>query len=83
MFEKAKWQGNLPNWLVMVPLTLPHAHKKQYEAKRYSHNNSEHVRHIHTTRDMNNNPMESFNGNAIRHREKVARGLNKEDSAIY
>ena len=26
--------------------------------------------------------MESFNGNTIRHREKVIRGLKKEDSAI-
>ena len=29
-----------------------------------------------------NNQMESFNGNTIRHREKVVRGLKKEDSAI-
>ena len=26
--------------------------------------------------------MESFNGNTVRHREKVVRGLKKEDSAI-
>ena len=33
-------------------------------------------------RDTNNNQMESFNGNTVRHREKVVRGLKKEDSAI-
>ena len=32
--------------------------------------------------DMNNNRMESFNWNTVRHREKVVRGLKKEDSAI-
>ena len=32
--------------------------------------------------DMSNNQMESFNGNTVRHREKVVRGLKKEDSAI-
>ena len=32
--------------------------------------------------DLNNNLMESFNGNTIRMREKVIRGLKKEDSAM-
>ena len=32
--------------------------------------------------DVNNNQMESFNGNTIRHREKVTRSLKKEYSAI-
>ena len=31
---------------------------------------------------MNNNPMESFNNNMVRHREKTVRGFKKEDSAI-
>lgn len=31
---------------------------------------------------MNNNQMESFNGATVRHREKVVRGLKREDSAI-
>ena len=30
----------------------------------------------------NNNQMESFNGNTVRHREKVVRGLKTDDSAI-
>ena len=33
-------------------------------------------------RDTSDNQMESFNGNTVRHREKVVRGLKKEDSAI-
>ena len=32
--------------------------------------------------DLNNNQMESFNGNTIRMRGKVVRGLKKDDSAI-
>ena len=32
--------------------------------------------------DMNNNQMESFNGNTIRLREDVVRGLKKDDSPI-
>ena len=32
--------------------------------------------------DMNNNQMESFNGNTVRQREEATSGLKKEDSAI-
>ncbi len=32
--------------------------------------------------DTNNNQMKSFNGNTVRHREKVVRGLKTDDSAI-
>ena len=32
--------------------------------------------------DMNNNQMESFNGNTVRLREEATRGLKSEDSAI-
>ena len=32
--------------------------------------------------DANNSQMGSFNRNAVRHREKVIRGLDKDDSAI-
>ena len=31
---------------------------------------------------MNNNQMESFNSNTLRAREKVVRGIKKDDSAI-
>ena len=59
-----------------------HARKKQYAAKNFLHKDSEHARHIRMASDTNNGQMESFNGNAVRHREKVIRGLKKDDSAI-
>ncbi len=40
-----------------------------------------HISHIHFKRDMNNNKMERLN-EEIRHREKVVRGLKKEDSPL-
>ncbi|MBI5146613.1 MAG: DDE-type integrase/transposase/recombinase [Thaumarchaeota archaeon] len=42
---------------------------------------TQHVRHIHMDRDMNNNKMERLNGE-IRDREKVMRGLKKMDSPM-
>ena len=40
-----------------------------------------HIRHIHLQGDMNNNKMERLNGE-FRDREKVVRGIKKEDTAI-
>lgn len=40
-----------------------------------------HIRHIHIQGDKNNNKMERLNGE-IRDREKVMRGLKKEDSPV-
>ena len=84
MFAKAKAvAGKVPEKLVSDgAANFGHAHKKQYAAKNSLHKDSEHVQHIHMAGDMNNNPMESFNGNTVRHREKVVRGLKKDDSAI-
>ena len=59
-----------------------HAWKKQWRPKNRTHKETEHHRHVHLSGDMNNNQMESFNGATIRHREKVVRGLKKENSAI-
>src|SRR5208337_3644413 len=42
---------------------------------------ADHVRHIRLQGDMNNNKMERFNGE-VRDREKVLRGLKKDDSAM-
>lgn len=42
---------------------------------------TEHVRHIKIQGDHNNNKMERLNGE-IRDREKVMRGLKKEDTPI-
>ena len=41
-----------------------------------------HIRHIHLQGDMNNNKMERFNGE-FRDREKVMRGIKKEDSVMF
>jgi transposase-like protein len=42
---------------------------------------TQHNRHIHLKGDMNNNKMERLNGE-IRDREKVMRGIKKEDSPV-
>jgi putative transposase len=42
---------------------------------------TEHIRHIKLKGDMNNNEMERLNGE-IRDREKVMRGLKKENTPI-
>jgi len=59
-----------------------HAWKDQYKSKNFLHKDTEHHRHIHVVGDMNNNQMESFNGNTLRMREKVVRGIKRDDSAI-
>jgi len=59
-----------------------HAWKNQYKSKNFLHKDTEHHRHIHLAGDMNNNQMESFNGNTLRAREKVIRGIKRDDSAI-
>ena len=84
MFEKAKEiAGKVPAQLVSDGVAnFGHAHRKLYAAKNFLHKESEHVRHIHMAGDTNNNPMEAFNGATVRHREKVTRGLKREDSAI-
>ena len=84
IFKQAKRiAGKVPEQLVSDgAANFGHAHRKQYAAKNYLHKDSEHIRHIHLTGDMNNNQMESFNGNTIRLREGVTRGLKKDDSAI-
>ena len=84
MFKEAKrLAGKVPETLVSDgAANFAHAHKKQYAAKNFLHKESKHVRHIHMAGDTNNNPMESFNGNTVRHREKVVRGLKREDSPI-
>lgn len=55
------------------------AHKKEFWTLK--HPQSIHIRHIHIKGDMNNNKMERLN-NEIRDREKVMRGLKREDSPI-
>ncbi len=60
-----------------------HAWKDKYKQKNFLHKETEHYRHIHLSGDMNNNQMESFNGNTLRFREKVIRGIKKDNSVIF
>jgi transposase-like protein len=56
------------------------ASKKEFWA-RNRESRTTHIRHIHIQKDMNNNKMERLNGE-FRDREKVARGLKKDDSPL-
>ena len=81
--EAREVAGKVPERLISDgAANFGHAHKKQYAAKNFLHKDSEHIRHIHMAGDMNNNQMESFNGNTVRLREEATRGLKREDSAI-
>lgn len=59
-----------------------HAWKQQYMAKNFTQNATEHVKQVMPDGERHNNQIESSNGATIRHREKVARGLKREDSPI-
>ena len=84
LFEKAKEVGGkVPTKLISDGADNFHnAWKKQYRAKNFLHKETVHERHVHIAKDMNNNQMESFNGNTVRLREVTVRGLKREDSAI-
>ena len=75
--------GKVPSLLISdgAP-NFGEAHHDEYAPKNYLCKDSRHEPHIRLDGDPNNNQMESFNGNTIRMREKVTRGLKKEDSAI-
>ena len=84
MFKDAKeLTGKKPITLISDgAANFHHAWKKQWRPKNRTHKDTEHHRHIHLSGDMNNNQMESFNGATVRHREKVVRGLKKDDSTL-
>ncbi len=85
MFKQAKCTANkVPSTLISDgAANFHHAWKEQYKAKNFLHKDTEHVRHIHLAGDMNNNQMESFNGNTMRLRESATRGIKKDDSVIF
>ena len=85
MFKNAKkMAGKVPSTLISDgAANFHHAWKQQYRAKNFLHKDTEHHRHIHMAGDMNNNPMESFNGNTVRLREQSMRGIKKSDSPIF
>ena len=84
MFREAKKRaGKVPADLISDGASNFHDEwKKQYKAKNFLHKDTEHHRHIHMAGDTNNNQMESFNGNTLRMREKVIRGIKKDDSPV-
>ncbi len=50
--------------------------------RNYMQKQTTHINQVEFDGIHHNNQMESFNGATIRHREKVVRGLKKEDSPI-
>ncbi len=84
MFKEAKQKTRkVPTTLISDgAANFHHAWKEQYKAKNFLHKEIQHHRHIHLSGDMNNNQIESFNSNTLRAREKVVRGIKKDDSAI-
>ncbi len=56
------------------------AQKKEWYS-RYKEDQIIHIRHVHFKGDMNNNKMERLNGE-LRDREKIMRGLKKDNSPI-
>jgi transposase-like protein len=83
MFREAEKRiGKKPTVLITDGARNFHdAWKKEYRQKNFLQKKTEHIRHIHIDGDKNNNKMERLNGE-IRDREKVVRGLKKEDSSI-
>jgi len=72
--------GKKPETFISDGLPAFHdAYKKEFWTLKNPR--TEHVRHIKIKGDMNNNKMERFNGE-VRDREKVMRGLKKDDTPI-
>ena len=84
MFRKARQvAGKTPSKLISDGASnFAEAHRDEYAPRNYLWKDSVHEPHIRMDGDPNNNQMESFNGNTLRMREKVTRGLKSEDSAI-
>lgn len=82
LFQMAKKvTGTKPMTLITDGLPAYHdAYKKEFWTLK-KETRTEHIRHIKIKGDMNNNKNERFNGE-IRDREKVMRGIKKEDSPI-
>ncbi|MDE2591148.1 MAG: DDE-type integrase/transposase/recombinase, partial [Patescibacteria group bacterium] len=68
--------GKTPNQFITDGLP---AYEKS--SRRVFGRKTQHTKHIHIQRDMNNNKMERLNGE-IRDREKVFRGLKRKDTPI-
>ena len=84
MFKQAKKiAGKVPTTLIGDKAGNFHeAWEDQYRAKNFLHKGTFHINDIAFDGIHHNNQMESFNGNTLRLREKVCRGLKKDDSGI-
>ena len=84
MFKQAKRvAGKVPETLVSdAASNFHHAWREQYAPHNWQHKQTEHINQVEFDGIHHNNQMESFNGATIRHREKVVRGLKRDDSAI-
>lgn len=84
MFTQAKKvAGKVPTTLISdKAANFHHAWKTQYRARNFLWKDTWHINEIAFDGVHHNNQMESFNGNTIRLREDVIRGLKKEDSPI-
>lgn len=84
MFKEAKRiAGKVPATTISDgAANFHHAWKDQYRAKNFLHKETEHINEVAFDGIHHNNQMESFNGATLRHREKVCRGIKREDSAI-
>ena len=82
LFRQAKEiAGKRPKVMITDGLrSYAEAHKKEYWTNKNPR--SVHIKHIHLQGDMNNNKQERFNGE-FRDREKVMRGIKKDDSIIF
>ena len=84
MFKEAKRKaGKVPTTMISdKAANFHHAWKSQYKAKNCLHKDTWHINEVAFDGIHHNNQMESFNGNTIRLREEVIRGLKKDDSPI-
>lgn len=82
LLQKAKQiTGTKPKVFITDGLGSYHdAYMKEFWTVKRQ-NRTLHIKHIHLQGDMNNNKMERLNGE-FRDREKVVRGIKKEDSVI-
>jgi len=82
LFRKGKQvTGTKPKVIITDGLkSYAEAYKQEFWA-RERESRTVHIRHIHIQKDMNNNKMERLNGE-FRDREKVVRGLKKDDSPL-
>ena len=83
LFRQAKEiAGTRPKVIITDGLPSYHdAYKKEFWTVQRQ-DRTLHIKHIHLKGDMNNNKMERFNGE-FRDREKVMRGIKKDNSVIF